>query len=363
MSFTIRPATFEDGAAILDLVRRTPQDGLLRLNFERDPDFFLGAFVTCEEPDVWVAEAAPGTLAAVFNIGRRTVYINGEPRSVRYAHDLRIDPAARGGLLLHRMFRQLRRVLAPGEWMQTVILDGNEASLSTVGSGRAGLPGYYPAGAIETHLLYTAGRRHLRVARGPHVRRATVEDLPRMQAFLDREAASRQYFPRHELRRMLAEDRYYSGLAPRNFLLAFVDGELAGLLGDWDQHAFKRTRVLAYPGALRWIRHGYNAVSAVAGGMQLPAAGECFHYRSLHTICIRGDDPALFRALVDRALADNRDCDALVCGFFAGDPLATVVASYPRRTMRSQHFLVSYEGDPRPGLDAGRAPYVDVARL
>lgn len=159
MSYCIRPAHVDDSAAILDLVSRTPQHGLLHLNFERDPDFYIGSFVSCEEPDVWVAEEAeaPGRIVAVINIGRRVVYVNGEPQRVRYGHDLRIDPAHRGGMLLHRIFRRLRKELGQGEWMQTVILDGNDASLSTVGSGRAGMPVYYPQGEIETHLVYTGG--------------------------------------------------------------------------------------------------------------------------------------------------------------------------------------------------------------
>ena len=166
MSYHIRPSTPDDNAAILDLVARTPQQGLLQLNFERDPDFYMGAFVSCEEPDVWVAEhsSVPGRVVAVINIGARTVYVNGMPQRMRYGHDLRIEPEHRGGMLLHRIFRRLKTVLAPGEWMQTVILDGNDASLSTVGSGRAGMPTYYPHGSIETHLLFTSGRRHLHAA-------------------------------------------------------------------------------------------------------------------------------------------------------------------------------------------------------
>ncbi|MGB1220745.1 MAG: hypothetical protein ACPG43_04355 [Alcanivoracaceae bacterium] len=106
----IRPADRADDAAILTLVRRTPQPGRMVLNFEREPAFFDGAEVTCEQPDVWVAQLPDGDedVIAVFNIGYRRVFVNGEPRSIRYAHDLRIDPAWRGSLLLVRMFRKLR---------------------------------------------------------------------------------------------------------------------------------------------------------------------------------------------------------------------------------------------------------------
>lgn len=162
----------------------------------------------------------------------------------------------------------------------------------------------------------------------------------------------------------MSEDRYYYGLRPENFLLVHdAGGQLRGIAGDWDQKAFKRTRVLAYPGVLGWLRRLYNAMSMLTGGMRLPAAGDCFRYRSLHTVVVHGNDTAVFRTLLNAALADNRDCDAVVCGFFAGDPLNAALARYRRRVMRSLHFLVCYDGDPRNNLDPSLQPYVDVARL
>ncbi|MFP5384313.1 MAG: hypothetical protein ACLGHG_09615 [Gammaproteobacteria bacterium] len=371
MSYLIRRAMPQDNTAILDLVARTPQQGLLRLNFERDPDFHAGACVSCEDPDIWIAEhgdapgrsGRPAPVVAVINIGLRAVYLNGAVRRLRYGHDLRIDPAHRGGMLLHRIFRRLRAELLPEEWMQTVILDGNDLSLSTVGSGRAGMPTYYPHGMIETHLVFTAGRRRPRAIDGIDVRRARCGDMPVMQAFLDAEGPRRQFFPKYDLGRLLTEDRYYIGLRPDNFLLAFDGDVLVGMAGDWDQSAFKRTRVLAYPGVLRWLRHGYNAWGALTGGMRLPEAGECFRYRSLHTVLAKDNDPHVFRALLDHSLAGNADCEALACAFFAGDPLTAALAKHRRRCMRSRHFLVCYGGDPRARIDGRLLPYVDVARL
>lgn len=365
MSYEIRPASAEDNAGILDLITRTPQQGLLHLNFERDPDFFAGARVTCERPDAWVAthSDAPEMIVAVINIGSRRVWLNGEVRVLRYGHDLRIDPAHRGGLLLHRIFRRLKTVLAPGEWMQTVILDGNDVSLSTVGSGRAGMPTYHPCGHFSTYLLPTRRRRLVAVRGGPVLRRATREDVPRLQVFLDREGPRRQFFPVLDLAQLLDGGDYFRGLSPEDFLLALDGEDLVGVLGTWDQHAYKRTRVLAYPGALRWARHGYNAVSAVIGGMTLPAAGDCFNYRSLHTVCVRDDDTRVFAALLERALCETDDSDALVAACFPEDPFARELARRSRRTMQSRHFLVCYDRDPRAEIDPSLTRSVEIARL
>ena len=60
VSYRIRQAREEDNGAILSLLQGTPQPGAVTLNFERNPDYFRGARVTCEEPDVWVAEPREG---------------------------------------------------------------------------------------------------------------------------------------------------------------------------------------------------------------------------------------------------------------------------------------------------------------
>ena len=105
MSYRIRPACDQDNGAILALLQGTPQHGAVTLNFERHPDYFRGAQVTCEQPDVWVAEpkGGAGELGAVYNVGWRHLWVNGEVKPIRYAHDLRIAPQFRNGLVLHRL--------------------------------------------------------------------------------------------------------------------------------------------------------------------------------------------------------------------------------------------------------------------
>jgi len=364
MSHRIRRAEAHDNDGILSLLESTPQWGAVSLNFERRPDYFCGARITCEEPDVWVAETRcePRRIEAVYNVGRRRIWVNGQVAWIRYAHDLRIAPDCRNGMLLHRLFRQLRGMLEPGEWMQTVILRDNATSLATVASGRAGLPGYYPYGTIETSLIYTrAARRPPPV--GVFVRRTTKADLPAIAELLREEGAHKQFSPHWQTAR-LGSDDYYLGLDASDFLGVWEGDRLRGLLGLWDQKRIKQTRVLGYRGGLRWLRHLYNLHSRVRGGFRLPAPGGYLCYLTLHAVLAKDNDPRWLQWLLDHAVhAFHGQYDALLCGFFASDPLSRVPARYRRQLLYSDHFLVSYDGDPRGGLNDDRVPYVDVARL
>jgi hypothetical protein len=364
VSYHIRPACDADNGAILALLQGTPQQGVITLNFERQPDYFRGARVTCEQPDVWVAAPrnAEGTVGAVYNVGWRNQWINGQVRSIRYAHDLRIAPECRNGMILHRLFRHLRKQLAAGEWMQTTVLSGNQASLSTVASGRAGLPVYYPAGTIETSMLYTRSRR-AKLPADVAIRQSTVEDLPQIAALLKKVGQQKQFFPSWDLGR-LAEDDYCYGLSPNHFLGLWVGGQLKGVVGFWDQKEIKQTRVLGYNRGMGLLRPLYNAHSMLRGGMRLPAPGGVLSYLTLHSVAVENDDPELLRLLLDYAVSYfHGEYDALVCGFFSNDPLAQLAAKYRRQLLLSEHFLVSFDGDPREQLDSHRPWYVEVARL
>ncbi|MED5238887.1 MAG: hypothetical protein VX379_04850 [Pseudomonadota bacterium] len=364
MSYRIRPASEQDNDAILALLQGTPQHGAVTLNFERQPDYFRGARVTCEKPDIWVAEpiGEQSGLGAIFNIGWRHLWVNGEVRWVRYAHDLRIAPASRNGMVLHRISRHIRKLLAEGEWMQTTVLSDNEMSLSTVASGRAGLPVYYPAGTIETSMLYTRAKA-LRAPADVTIRQTGEADLPAIAALLNRVGKEKQFFPCWDVDRVRGDD-YCFGLNPGNFLGLWVGQELKGVLGFWDQKSIKQTRVLGYARGMGLMRHLYNSHSLIRGGMRLPAPGGVLSYLTLHSVAVEDDNPELLRLLFDHAIGFfHGRYDALVCGFFSQDPLAAVAARYRRRLLLSEHFLMSYDGDPRDQLDNHRQWYVEVARL
>lgn len=368
MSFSLRPAAREDNPAILALLARNAQPGQVSLAFERKPDYFHGAHISCEQPDVYVLEHAdadptdPGRVCGVFNIGSRTVYVDGEPQCVRYAHDLRLDAPVRGGKALFACYSILPGILQPGEWMQGVILADNGHFLASTSKPRPGMPKVHGAGIIETSLIF--GRPSRRSSpQGLEIRQAKRTDFAAMQAFVDREGRKRQFFPRYQFSE-LGANPYYRALEPSSYSLVFRQGELIAIAGVWDQSGFRQTRVVGYSPLLRVVRPFYNAWGKVSGGMALPATGGCFSYLMMHTLLVRDQDPAIFRPLLDYMLrAYGPYYDALVCGLFTDDPLMQTLGRYRRRSLQSCHFLITQSHEDRPALNPDLPPYVDVARL
>lgn len=353
-------ASAADSDDILQLFRSTPQHGRVLLNFEREPDYFQGGHVTCEKPEVHIARNGKGELLMLYAFGQRTVYINGQPQEVRYAHDLRIAEQARGGLLVVRMARYVQKRVQADEIIQTVILNENKASLNSVASGRAGLPTYYPCGDIETSLIF----RMPKLTKSELlVRQAKGSDLIAMQDFHNQYAQQRQFYPRYNFAGVVDGNPYFNGLRVSDYWLAFHADELVGMAALWDQKHFKQTRVLAYPKGLSWLRYFWNFWAKAFGGLYLPPAGGSLRYLMLHSVLIRSEQPQTLQALLVQMSAYAAQQGAVIsAGFFHDDPLRSALQGSRRQTMQSKHFLIGYHGDPRVALD-DRPSYIELARL
>lgn len=368
--FEIRQATYLDAPDLQTLINSTPQPGKIKINFERYPDFFHGSHVVTTDPDIWVmVDTQENCLAGVFSIGSREVYVNGIRKRVRYGNDLRIHPDYQGGRTLVRLFKKYREIMK-SDWMQTVILSDNEASLSTVGSGRAGLPSYYEYGALKTSMVYlnqTLKKPRKRSASSSiSIRRATDGDQSRMQDFADRESKKRQFYPHYDFADIKQGNAYYRDLKLSDYFLAFDGDRLVGITGVWDQKAFKQTRFLAYSGGMQILRHVNNWQAKLMGGMTLPEAGETLEYLVLHCILINENDVDIFNGLfrfIFKEYANDGRYSSLVCGLSVDDPLNTVFDRYRKQVLSSRHFIASYGEDPRDQFDTQRQFYLEAARL
>lgn len=370
MSFQVRPARAGDNDGILRLLADNAQPGSVSLAFERAPNYFHGAGVSCEQPDVYVLTPDAGghqpqsQILGLFNIGSRQLYVDGQPRKVHYVHDLRLDPSVRGGEALMACYAKARERLSDEDMAQTVILTENIPFLKTMSRKKKGLPDIFATADIETSLI-SGLNRSARGCSGLHIRQATRLDIPQMQALVEEEGAQRQFFPCYDFSRLLAGDPYYYGLRVQDYWLAFDGDELRGMVGVWDQKDIRQTRVVAYSPMIRLARPFYNLWCLVSGAMQLPPSGECFDYLMLHTVLIRDHDPVVLRDLLGHLQQRYRQhYHAMVCGLCTVDPLRKALKGFTRRTLFSHQFLGVWHGrDPRDELDSHRIPFAEVARL
>ncbi|MDB5104438.1 MAG: hypothetical protein JWP91_2127 [Fibrobacteres bacterium] len=319
---------------------------------DRDEDIFRIMDVRGTDWKIIVARDTErdGRLAAYASVAYRQAYVNGALRRVPHLLDVYFSPEYRGGMLLSRSYRFVREyALHQDGFAQTQVCIDNNVALGAFTSGRGGLPAYLPYG---DHAFITvpvpARDASIPVLSGPgrEVRRATISDIPAMQAFFSHWAPKKQFYPLYEFDRLA--DPYYLGLAIGDFFLAFDHGRLAGMAGTWDQQAFKATHYLG------------GREDPKAGGAPAPANDRPLF---LHCLVTERNDPGIFASLLEGMRREYRGSDFgfMALGLDAKDGLRYALDAIPHRASVTHHFLVCYGEDPRPGLKPGLF-YLDSAR-
>ncbi|HSF38290.1 MAG TPA: hypothetical protein VLT87_00775 [Thermoanaerobaculia bacterium] len=364
----VEPAVPEDEPELRRLLRDNPMDGEIRVSLEREPNAFLAAAVEGEPHHTIVAREIAG--GGIVGMGSRSVgnaFVNGEPRRLGYLSQLRVDHAFRGQKrLLTAGYDLIRSFRAPGEapFDVTSIIADNEVARRLLSAGLAGLPTYREIEPFTT-LILPSGRAR-RTGEDVRVERGSHERMTEVAACLERNRCRYQLAPRFTVEDLLSPERS-RGLAPEDFYLAMAAGEVVGCLSLWDQGGFKQVVVRGYGRRLARFRPWINRLSPLLGTPRLPDPGQILPHSWLAHVAVDGDEPGIFRALVDAA---HRDASArgdayVVIGLAARHPWVEWLRKrFRAREYRSVLYAVHWE-DGKEAVEAldGRMPHLEAALL
>jgi hypothetical protein len=244
----------------------------------------------------------------------------------------------------------------------TAVMATNSSALQALvrrKASRAAQPHYTLLRRFSTVSVQFVLRRKPRPS--PYtVRRATPEDVPAMTALLDADHRSRPFGYRYDLGELEHRLARWPGLEVGRSYLAFdPNGRLVGCTSVWDPSAVKRYRVLAYRGGMRWVRLGFDAMATVVGAPRLPAPGQDFRYFYLCNTSIAGEDPAIFRALLERVYADHHGQGFHFFSLYLGDedPLAPALKGFLLRRLDFHLYAVTPASRPRDQFPPGRTGF------
>jgi hypothetical protein len=369
-TFSFSRAGPADDPEIRRLVGSVPMRGSITVRFEREPDYFLGCTVMGDVCDVLMARHEPdGELCGVVCRSERMLFVNGEEQRVGSIGQVRVAPRYQGSWLLHRGVGWFRDHSAPDLLYTGVVARDNARARAVMLERRppGGLHARRLCG-ITTHALLLR-RRQGAWGRRPHpsaieVRGATGDQLDDLVAFLRRNGARRQLFP------VWSASDFTGGQALRGMRLGDVsvatrDGSIVGVLGTWDQSAFKQEVVHAYPPTISRLRPAWNALARVAAAPSLPGIGSAIPHTFAAFPCVQEDDPEVMSLLLSRVArrAARRGRGFLLLGLADDDPLARGLGRWPRLTYHSDLFAFSWtETHPGAGMDT-RVPYVEIGTL
>jgi len=360
----------QDDAELRRVLAATPMAGTVAVSFRREPSFFGAAVVEGEFHQTIVArDGASGRIVAHAGRSVRQRFINGAAVPVGYLGSLRVLSEYRRGLVLSRGYRFLRQLQEDGRTQiyLTTIAEGNDAALSVLTSGRAGLPRYEYCGTYHTGAIPLRRRSAPpNLSPGAAIRGATSDDLPKLCEFLDRIGPSRQFFPRYRQKDWFHDAATFRGLRAEDMLLACRGGEIVGSLGCWDQSSFRQIVVEAYGAPWVWSAPIYNGWAALRSLPKLPKLGEAFPFLTAVLPIVAENDRQIFTALLESALArsQGRGRSHLLVGMHERDPLIGVVKHFQTHAYATRCYLVYWDDGVtlRRQID-GRVPYLELGCL
>jgi hypothetical protein len=376
MNFQIDLAKPGDDAAIRRLLATNAVPGRVTVTYEREPNYFAGCATMGQRRQTLVARAGD-RIAGVACRATRPMFVNGREVRLGYLGQLRVDERFRGRWLVSRGFRFLKQLHDDDPvpaYLLSLIEENREALGVLIERRRPGFPIFRQLGRLFTLALALSPTRRTKVERSSscEIEGAGRADLPAIVAFLRRGGAARQFYPAY------SEEDFYSeatlGFRPEDFFVARRNGTLVGVIGLWDQSSYKQTIVRGYAGWLRWARPAYNLAARLSARPALPDVGEKILHAYASFVCVAGDDPDVFRALLRRvcAVAAERGYSYLMAGFDERDPLLEVARAYPHIAYPSRVFIAGWENnsDDQPNqferfyeqLD-DRIPYFEIAAL
>lgn len=363
--FTFALATREDEPEVRTLVGSLAMPGAVSVRFQREPDYFLGTTVQGHPCDVLVARHRPdGALAGVMVRAERQVFLDGRPATVAYIGQIRVAPRFQGRWLMQRAVLELAALHDRSTTYMGVIATDNPVALGTITGGR-------PLGAAwvtrvgQVRSLAFVLRERLR----PRRPRLAVEPvaragLPEVVAFLRTHGRRRQLFPLVEPQH-LSDGRTYRDLRPRDLCVVRRDGDIAGVMGCWNQSGYKQEIVAGYSARLSRLRPAYDLLARLVKGQRLPGPGEPIRTAFGCLRCTVDDDPDVLRALLDGACrrAAGQGQAFLMVSFDEREPQLRALGHPLAVSYRSEVFLGSFAGPAHaPRLD-GRPVHVEPGTL
>lgn len=356
-----------DDAAIRRLLRRQAVPGRVSVTFEREPEFWKGCAVTGVDSRILVARTqADGEIVGVACRSVRNVFVNGRPLRLGYLGQLRVDERFRGRWLVSQGFALLRQLHEkdPVPAYLTSIIGGNtEATGVLVERPRKLFPKFHPVADYST-LALDLRRRRAPLACAASIVAGDPDSVDEVVSFLQTYGARRQFFPVWTVGRL--RDLAGLGLHIEDLRIARRNHRIVGLIGLWDQTAYKQTVVQGYSGWLKAAAPLWNSSAALFGRHTLPRPGEELRSAYASLICVANDDTAVFADLLRDIynLAASRGLNYLLLGLDARDPLLKVARDYAHVLYPSRFYLAAWSdgGHLYEQLDH-RCTGVDAATL
>lgn len=371
-----RKATHLDDLSIRKIISVPLTTRGILLSFQREPSYFKASSTIYTVNDhIVIEDQETQKIVACFSNGSRPCYVNQQIKMMRYSCDLRVDPAYRGNVLKH-IAKQMHETMVEPDFSQCIIFNDNYIARAAIQTGKFGMPNYYSEGDIET-LTLTGFKSNKKIQAflsqycqmSPiskiHSCTAKAEHIPLMNAFIQKMSQYYNYIPAYNFSEIQQDSLYFQGLALKDFQLYFMENELVGMFGLWDQHSFKQSKIVDYGKLIGLARPFYNAYSRFIAGLYLPKKGQSLKYYVLHSLLCHPEFLTLHHQMLKDAFESSvkRGCRNISFTLSHRDPRFKLNQFYKGEVLIGNHAFLSFADNLGQNMDPKLIPYFEVGRI
>lgn len=279
---TIRPATPDDSAALIQLTAITPMQGDIGLRIDRHPDFFhllreRGTFVAL------VAETEDNQVVGSFTACRQAFVVEQVETPVYYLGDLKVHPKFAGSTvafrLVHQMYSALKGMGA--DLLFCTAAEGNNL-VKPFFSGKAEIP---PFRKLSCFRVYQILPREY----GKEEEARSLFTLSELTAFYDSFNERYTLFPRTQ------------NLHACEHFVMKRDGKIIAAVSTADTSAFKQNVLMSYSPTVGFLLGALKVLRPILRMSRLPEKGAAV--RVLYVRCWATSDESgdALRTLIRQA--------------------------------------------------------------
>ena len=366
--FSFSLANQQDDAQLRALIQATPMEGRISIAFQREPDYFYAAKTEGKfNQTIMARESEHGNVIGMGSRSIKPAFVNGKVSSLGYLSSLRIHKDYRNHTLLSRGYHALKKLHEDKQvkaYVSTVISDNTQA-INLLTAGSDGLPKYRDFGIYHTYAIELKKPPKIKSKRVKIIK-GSQQNLDEIVECLRRNGRDKQFYPYYENEDFKQGSEFLRDFKKENFYVAVTDSKIVGVLGKWDQSAFKQIVICGYDKKLNRIRPAYNFLADFLNVPRLPPPESKLNAFYVGFIAVDNNNPEIFSDLLSSIYKDHVGSayEYIIIGLFEQDLLTNAVEKYPHIKYKIRVFVVCWD-DGKEWFQAldNRIPYLEVATL
>ena len=344
-----RLANLDDDSRINRFLASINMESDIEISYRKEPSFFNALSTRGTEHQVLICEVDHKISA----IGVRSLtqnYINGKKEIIGYLSDLKVNSKNRKFKIFTEGYSFFKNLMLDNRTKlhtTTIIEDNKKAKAVLTWKNKSSiLPNYYDFGRLTTYFILPFFKKNKKFLYS--LRTGNIDNIDAIVEFLNKEGSKKQFYP------VYTKDYFLNlcGFNLSDFLIAYKDNEIVGVMANWNQSDFKQVIMQKYNNKAKFLKYLPF----------LPKENQEIKFSYLSFFAVKDNNSKIFECLLTYIHKTTKK-PLSIC-LHEKDNLNSVFTKYFKICYQSRLYIADYKSDEEiKNMVDDRIPYVELGVL